>query len=261
MASRSSDPFPEPPAAAGVKRAAPDEDHHSSQDAPAHARSSVEEDNAHAYARSLNRTGARARARARIQSKAPEHLRRVQGQPPKVQVSAVLSPIPRPQASALPPPTPSPVRAGASVAAGPPATAAADPTNPFRALDTSEALQMLFRKYPGLPAQLMEIHAATLPPKEAPDKVIPASLMQGVARKRDGWNHDVGIRNGKAALRRAKKDTGEAGEAIREYIELILHVMGEAGHKGDAPSFIQQQAAREDTKLIQQLMAEEQRKR
>ncbi|KAK5998012.1 hypothetical protein PT974_00381 [Cladobotryum mycophilum] len=136
-----------------------------------------------------------------------------------------------------------------------------DPSNPFRALETSEALKTLFRKYPNLPSQLLDIHSATLPPKEAPEKAIPASLMQGVT-KRDNWNHDMGIKNGKAALRRARKANGEAGEAIREYTELIVHIMSGASRKEDAATvYIQRQAAEEDTKLIERLMAEEQRKR
>ncbi|KAH6608001.1 hypothetical protein Trco_004314 [Trichoderma cornu-damae] len=162
-----------------------------------------------------------------------------------------------PNASAPPPPPP----------ALPPPLGRIDPANPFSALATSDKLQLLFQKYPNLPNQLLEIHAATQPPSEAPDaaaraKAIPASLMKGLAAKNPGratWNHDVGIRNGKAALRRARKANGEDGEAIREYTELILHIMDETGDKGNAAAYVQRQVAEQDTALIERLLAEDRR--
>ncbi|KAG5985482.1 hypothetical protein E4U43_006061, partial [Claviceps pusilla] len=131
-----------------------------------------------------------------------------------------------------------------------------DPWNPFRALDTSDKLQHLFRKYPSLPEQLLVIYAAMQPPQEAPDKRIPASLMQGVSKK-ENWNHDIGIKNGKEALRKARKAEGEAGEAIREYSELVLHLMNTQDEKGQAATVLQQKMAEEDSKLIERLMAQE----
>lgn len=127
-------------------------------------------------------------------------------------------------------------------------------------LDTSDKLRYLFRKYPNLPEQLQKIHEATLPPQEAPGKSIPASMMQGMAR-RDGWNHDVGIRNGKEALRRARSAEGPDGDAVREYSELILHLIsdGPAARDQGAASILQQKAAKEDAKLIESLMAQEKR--
>ncbi|EHK15892.1 uncharacterized protein TRIVIDRAFT_164160 [Trichoderma virens Gv29-8] len=139
-----------------------------------------------------------------------------------------------------------------------------DPTNPFSALATSDKLQLLFSKYPNLPNQLLEIHAATQPPPEAPDaatKAIPASLMKGLPANsgKATWNHDIGIKNGKAALRRARKASGEDGEAIREYTELILHIMNETGEKNNAAAFVQRQIAEQDTALIERLLAEDRR--
>lgn len=133
-----------------------------------------------------------------------------------------------------------------------------DPSNPFRALDTSDRLQHLFRKYPSLSRQLDDIFAATQPPPEASDKRIPASLMQGVVKK-DSWNHDIGIKNGKEALRKARKAEGEAGEAVREYSELVLHLINSQGEKGVAATYLQEQAAQEDSKLIEKLLAQEKR--
>ncbi|KAI9158382.1 Zinc finger HIT domain-containing protein [Paramyrothecium foliicola] len=134
-----------------------------------------------------------------------------------------------------------------------------DPNNPFRALDTSQKLKYLFQKYPNLPDQLLKIHAATLPPSDAgPDSRLPASLMKGITRN-NKWNHDVGLRNGKDALRKARKADGEEGKAIREYSELILHLLNDEQESQDATAILQQQAATDDVRLIERLMAEEKR--
>lgn len=134
-----------------------------------------------------------------------------------------------------------------------------DPSNPFHALDSSsDKLQRLFAKYPDLPNQLLDIHSATLPPSDTAEKsAIPASLMQALPKK-DGWNHDIGIKNGKEALRKAKRADGERGEAIREYCELIIHVMNEAD-ASNAAKALQLQNAEQDSKLIEKLLADEKR--
>lgn len=82
--------------------------------------------------------------------------------------------------------------------------------------------------------------------------------MKGAPRK-ENWNHDMGIKNGKAALRRAKSARGEEGEGVREYYELILHVMNEASNRETASQFVQQQVAQEDNRLIERLLAQEKR--
>jgi hypothetical protein len=135
-----------------------------------------------------------------------------------------------------------------------------DPNNPFHILEHSDKLKLLFAKYPGLPDQLRRIHDATLPPKPAPGTKpgIPDSLMQGI-KKKETWNHDMGIKNGKAALRKAKTADGEEGEGVREYYELVLHTMNESSDREKASQFVQQQLAQEDTKLIERLLAQEKR--
>ncbi|KAL6861049.1 hypothetical protein J3F83DRAFT_230496 [Trichoderma novae-zelandiae] len=142
---------------------------------------------------------------------------------------------------------------------------AIDPANPFSVLATSDKLQLLFKKYPNLPNQLLEIHAATQPPSDGPDaaaRAIPASLREGlpVNTGRNAWNHDIGIKNGKAALRRARKADGKDGEAIREYTELILHIMNETEDKNSTAAYVQRQIAEQDTALIERLLAEERRR-
>lgn len=104
--------------------------------------------------------------------------------------------------------------------------------SPFQVLENSEQLQFLFKKYPRLRAQLLEIHAATLEPASAKSK-IPASLLKDLPSKGDGWNAEKGIASGKQALRKARKAAGEDGEAIREYTELVLHFMDKSNAKAN----------------------------
>ncbi|KAF4341732.1 zinc finger domain protein [Fusarium beomiforme] len=133
-----------------------------------------------------------------------------------------------------------------------------DPLNPFQALESSEKLRLLFRKYPSLPDQLLKIDAATLPPPET-KSAIPASLLKGLPPKQEAWNHDIGIQNGKEALRKARRADGEQGDAIREYSELVLHLLNTENASTDVDTILRQQIAQEDTKLIERLMAQEKR--
>ncbi|EGX93457.1 hypothetical protein CCM_04831 [Cordyceps militaris CM01] len=164
-----------------------------------------------------------------------------------------------------PEPNPEPPRAAAPppVDGEAPSTApsAPDTSNPFRILDSASAqLQMLFTRYPDLPQQLADIYAATQPPSEsAENRSIPASLLKGLPSKSNGWNHDVGIKRGKEALRKARKSDGAEGEGVKEYCELIMHLMnGQAG--ADASALLQKQAAMQDSELIERLMNEENRR-
>lgn len=98
------------------------------------------------------------------------------------------------------------------------------------------------------------------PPQETPqNNGIPASLLKGLPNKKDNWNHDVGIKNGKEALRKARRADGSDGEAVREYCELIAYLMSGQGGP-DATGLLQRQAAMQDTELIERLMAEEKRR-
>lgn len=132
-----------------------------------------------------------------------------------------------------------------------------DPSNPFHALDSSvDKLQQLFAKYPDLQNQLLEIHAATQRPDEDSERQrIPASLLKSLPQ-RDNWNHDIGIKNGKEALRKARRANGDRGEGVREYCELIHHLMNGGGSANDV---LHQRAFEQDTQLIERLMAEEKR--
>ncbi|RKL45960.1 hypothetical protein BFJ72_g2869 [Fusarium proliferatum] len=165
---------------------------------------------------------------------------------------------PEPEPAPAPAPTPTAPQSALSESQATSLHQLPDPSNPFQALESSEKLRLLFRKYPGLPDQLRKIDAATLPPPET-KPAIPASLLKGLPPKQEAWNHDIGIQNGKEALRKARRADGEQGDAIREYSELILHLMNTESAQTDVDNIIRQKMAQEDTKLIERLMAQEKR--
>lgn len=93
----------------------------------------------------------------------------------------------------------------------------------FGTLERSKELQYLFKKYPRLPKQLLDIHAATLPPPSEKSR-IPASLLKDLPVSSNGWDRDKAMASGKEALRKARGAKGVDGEALREYSELVLHL-------------------------------------
>ncbi|EXF80992.1 HIT zinc finger [Colletotrichum fioriniae PJ7] len=164
------------------------------------------------------------------------------------------------------PPNPEPAPKPASAAVEPPApssTAARDPRNPFSVLDDSDQLRYLFRRYPTLQARLLEIFAATEPPPEMQstgsslNDMMKARALAAANPKKEQWTHDVGIRKGKEALRRARAADGEDGEGVREYVELINHLMSQASAAAEAEEVIRKQAAEKDAELIRRLMTED----
>lgn len=67
----------------------------------------------------------------------------------------------------------------------------------------------------------------------------------------------MGVQNGKEALRKARRAHGEDGDAVREYSELILHLMETSNSDADVGNLLREELAKEDTKLIGRLMAQE----
>ncbi|KXH66110.1 HIT zinc finger [Colletotrichum salicis] len=162
-------------------------------------------------------------------------------------------PTSKPEPAAIEPPAPSAA-----------ATAAAyDPRNPFSVLDDSDQLRYLFRRYPTLQARLLEIFAATEPPPELQstgsslNDMMKARALAAANPKKEQWTHDVGIRKGKEALRRARAADGEDGEGVREYVELINHLMSQASAAAEAEEVIRKQTADKDAELIRRLMTED----
>ncbi|KAF3766227.1 hypothetical protein M406DRAFT_346225 [Cryphonectria parasitica EP155] len=139
--------------------------------------------------------------------------------------------------------------------------------HPFSVLDDSPELQRLFSKYPRLPSKLAKINAATLPPKDEQQQPpgrggLPWTLAQapGYQSKKPKWTHDTGLKRGKEALRKARTDPGEDGDAVREYCDLVLHLLArEEDVKVNVTDLVRQQVTQEDVKLIEDLMKAEEK--
>lgn len=105
--------------------------------------------------------------------------------------------------------------------------------------------------------------AETDPPTEAQHSTLKEAILAKAAAagnpKKEQWNHDVGIRKGKEALRKARKADGDLGEGIREYTELIAHLTSQDARNREADALLRQQATQRDADLIRKLIEEEKR--
>ncbi|KAJ0339801.1 hypothetical protein COL922a_004019 [Colletotrichum nupharicola] len=160
------------------------------------------------------------------------------------------------------PPAPEPVpKPPVEAPKQPGAKKAFDPKNPFSVLDDSPQLRYLFKRYPSLKSRLLGILAATEPPPELQgtgnslNDTMKARALAAANPNKEQWSHDVGIRNGKEALRKARTAAGEDGEGVREYIELINHLILK-GEDAAADEAIRKSAAEKDTNLIRKLLEE-----
>ncbi|KAL2890735.1 Zinc finger HIT domain-containing protein 3 [Ceratocystis lukuohia] len=128
-----------------------------------------------------------------------------------------------------PPPKPKPAPSTVFIA---PTQPSSDPSHPFSFLDNSAKLRALFERYPCLPDVLMKISEAKQPPKPT-------------------LGHALCEQHGKDALRRAREQDGEEGEAVRAYSELIIHLMEAQGRGG--VSAVHKRKAREEGAMFQKL--------
>lgn len=128
-----------------------------------------------------------------------------------------------------------------------------DPSNPFGVLETSEKLQILFKKYPRLPDQLIQIHDATRPPSSS---TTPFNPSQSRRLEKAMWDRTTGLQKGKEALQRAREAEGEEGEGVREYQELVLHLLSKGG---DGPGPADRRFAQQDEELLRNFVAAETR--
>lgn len=67
----------------------------------------------------------------------------------------------------------------------------------------------------------------------------------------------MGLRRGKEALRKARTDPGEDGDAVREYCELVLHLLSKQEATGGITDMMREQVMQQDVQLIERLMEAE----
>ncbi|KAI0025820.1 hypothetical protein F4780DRAFT_229377 [Xylariomycetidae sp. FL0641] len=152
---------------------------------------------------------------------------------------------------------PAPVQSPASVSSvtvvnSPASTAAQQAGGQVESVGTLGIVDMpeyklLKQKYPELEAQLWSIAAATDPPTKQ------AAI---VSKPQKFWDKDVGLQNGLKTLQRAKASPSSAGEAMKEFCELVaLHKVRIQQQGADADA--RKQAAKEDAQAISRLLREE----
>jgi len=158
------------------------------------------------------------------------------------------------------PPEEAPKPAGASTKV--PEPVKKQDRHPFSVLDNSVELRRLFNKYPNLSRRLKKIHEATLPPRgEGITKgglpwKLPSTEHRG--KKEEPWTREVGLRRGRDALRKARVDPNEDGDAVREYCETVLYLLSKAENR-DATELVRQEVAKGDAEFVERLMEMEQR--
>ncbi|CAK7209217.1 hypothetical protein SBRCBS47491_000369 [Sporothrix bragantina] len=188
--------------------------------------------------------------------------------PPDAPTDENKKPAPPPPSSLPPKPTP--------------------PPHPFHVLDDAPELQRLFARYPTLPERLRSIYEATQPPKvgsngsSGPGNKLWKQNARGGGGGRGGrggshntpsfnkpWTKEMGLKQGQKALRRARVDPGEDGDAVRAYCETVTYLLARdtEGNNGDATmtdtpntngndlaSLVRQELAVEANQVIKQLM-------
>lgn len=132
----------------------------------------------------------------------------------------------------------------------------APPAHPFHVLDDAPELRHLFERFPTLPARLRSIYEATQPPKAGggpnggnkgtnpglPIRLPNQNTRGGFGGGRGGrggggmsskpWSKETGLRNGQKALRRARVDPGEDGDAVRAYCETVTYLLAREADGG-----------------------------
>lgn len=71
------------------------------------------------------------------------------------------------------------------------------------------------------------------------------------------WDRATGLRKGKEALQRAREAEGEEGEGVREYQELVLHLLSNGGDGG--PGLADKRFGQQDEELLRDFVAAETR--
>ncbi len=66
----------------------------------------------------------------------------------------------------------------------------------------------------------------------------------------------MGLRRGQKALRVARTDPGEDGDGVRDYCELVLHLLSRS-ENADATAVVRKEVTEHELKLIEQLMETE----
>ncbi|KAJ9142301.1 hypothetical protein NKR19_g7245 [Coniochaeta hoffmannii] len=137
-----------------------------------------------------------------------------------------------------------------------------EPEDPYSVLlDHRSDLERLFAKYPNLESDLIQIERATLPPLDSfppaagglPTRYQPPQQHQ---RQQEPWTRQVGLKKGAAALKKARMDPSEDGDAVREYCELVLHLLSTSRQRRDSEALdvVRRETVDEERGVIKRLI-------
>ncbi|KAL1837653.1 hypothetical protein VTJ49DRAFT_3552 [Mycothermus thermophilus] len=129
-------------------------------------------------------------------------------------------------------------------------------------LDHRLAFEHLFTRYPSLPATLNRIYDATLPPSEsalpsratAPNRFDRGGYHQPQQQQQQPWTMEAGLRKGAEALRKARTDPTETGDGVREFCELVRHLLNQ---QREGVERVREEVAAEEAMIIERLLREE----
>jgi zinc finger HIT domain-containing protein 3 len=136
-------------------------------------------------------------------------------------------------------------------------TKSALPSHPFSVLDNAPELAQLFAKYPTLRQRLNEIHKRTLPPPGGGLLPARSGARRGLGGAAEAWSPDIGLRRAQKALRRARGAPGRDGEGVREYCDLVLHLLARRADKEAAHAVVRREVQRDETDLVRRLLDRE----
>ncbi|KAK4455707.1 hypothetical protein QBC34DRAFT_73528 [Podospora aff. communis PSN243] len=145
----------------------------------------------------------------------------------------------------------------------PPPTTVPQNPDPYQVLlDHQSELTRLFRKYPFLQQELSQIQKITLPPEpNGTTNGLPPSFTQPPGKKTHTWSREAGLRQGAAALRKARTDPTDRGDGIREFCDLVLYLLSakkrEDAKAKDLTEVVREEVVAEETKIIERLLQEE----
>lgn len=139
-------------------------------------------------------------------------------------------------------------------------------------LDHRDDITHLLTKYPYLESALLAVLERTNPPKE--DATTTTTRTAGMLiksesfyKKKHPWTKAEGLRRGAEALRKARTDPSETGDGVREFCELVLHLLstppkvrvgnGAKQEKATATGLVHDEIVAEDEEVIRQLIQEE----
>lgn len=128
-------------------------------------------------------------------------------------------------------------------------------------LEHRAEIDRLFKKYPGLDRKLLELAGATDPPKtDGKDSFTLAMEQQArtviTGKKEQPWTEEIGMQRGLDALRESRTDCTNVADGLREYCELVTHLLSKE-QRADPIEAVREKYVTQEARTIDRLRQEE----